>query len=80
MTSLPETLELTLDTRWPNRIGVDAVRHSESAYSCVLLDGDWCYFVFRVSLSLDGRWSIIPIAGFEEPVKAVNIYVEETQI
>lgn len=46
-----------------------AVVHGRGFYSVSLLDSDYRWYIFRANLSQDGRWSIIPIAGFDEPVR-----------
>lgn len=44
------------------------MEHSNWAYTIVLLDLDYKYYTFRANLSLDGRWTVIPISGFDEDV------------
>lgn len=64
ITSFPEMLQRTIETRWPDYLDIDAVFHSEHCYTIVLLDLDYKYYTFRVNLSLDGRWTVIPLSGF----------------
>lgn len=67
--TLPSELEKTLATRWSDYLDTDWVRHSDSVYSISLLDWDQTWYVMRAVLSDDGRWSIIPIAGFFERIE-----------
>lgn len=64
MNALPAEAEATLAARWPHILGLDFVKHSDECYSVVLLDVDYKHYTFNLSLSLDGRWTVVPIAGF----------------
>lgn len=66
MISLPAELDRTLGTRWPDYLDIEGLKHSDESWSLVLLDSDYRYYTFRAVLSSDGRWSIIPISGFDE--------------
>lgn len=63
---LPRALDDLIDYRFPDALDLDFVRHSDRCYTIVLMDLDYKHYTFRMTLSLDQRWSLVPISGFED--------------
>jgi hypothetical protein len=66
MLKLPPLADELLYYRWPNALDAEYVRHSDECYTVTLWDHDGRHYTFRLNLSLDGRWTVAPIAGFED--------------
>lgn len=58
-----------MDYRFPYCLDVDFVRHSDECYTVVVMDWDYKHYTFRLHLSVDGRWSLAPLSGFEDTVR-----------
>lgn len=63
---LPAAADDLVDYRFPNALAVDFVRHSDLCYTCVVMDLDYKHYTFRLHLSLDGRWTLAPLTGFDD--------------
>jgi hypothetical protein len=63
---LPPGIDELLDYRFPDALDLVYVRHSDEAFTITLMNADYKHFTFRMTLSLDGRWSLVPLAGFED--------------
>lgn len=70
---LPPEPQATVDYAFPNHLDLDYVRHSEECYTVVLMDPYYKHYTFRLNLSLDGRWTLAPISGFEDTAD-LNLY------
>lgn len=62
---LPQKAQDIVEFRWPDYLDAEAIRHSDTTYTVTLMDLDYKHYTFVLNLSLDGRWSVCPIAGFE---------------
>lgn len=54
-------LQRTLRTRWPNFRRAEYVIHDDRSFTVVLEDSTGQAYAFRLSLSLDSRYTVIPI-------------------
>lgn len=63
---LPQLADDLISYRWPLALDAEYVRHSDECYTVTLWDHDGKHYTFRLNLSLDGRWTVAPIAGFED--------------
>lgn len=61
---LPPGPQATVDYRFPNHLDAEYVRHSDYCYTVTVMDLDYRHYTFRLNLSVDGRWSLAPLAGF----------------
>jgi hypothetical protein len=63
---LPLEAQELIEYRFPDYLDADEVKHSDTTYTIVLMDLDYDHYVFRMNLSLDGRWTLAPVTGFED--------------
>lgn len=65
ISELPQDAQELISYGWPDYLDAEAVRHSDTTYTVTLLDLDYKHYTFVLNLSLDERWTVCPIAGFE---------------
>jgi len=65
---LPQAADDLIDYRFPDALDIVVVRHSDLCYTVALMDLDYKHYTFRLNLSVDGRWTLAPLTGFEENV------------
>ena len=75
--ALPYEASQLIEYRFPDYLDVEGVRHSDECYTMVLLDLDYKYYTFRLNLSLDGRWTLAPLSGFEDDYPANQQQLED---
>lgn len=61
---LPEGAQEVVDYRFPDHLDIVGVRHSDRCWTVDVMDLDYKHYTFRLNLSVDGRWTLAPIAGF----------------
>lgn len=57
---IPNGIEQAIDRKFPDAVAVDGIRHSDDAWTIVVLDVDLNQTVWLASLSLDHRWTLSP--------------------
>lgn len=60
----PPALEETISYAYPDFLGAEVWRHSDSCFTVLVLDLDQRYNTWRAHLSLDDRWTLSPVALF----------------
>jgi len=63
---LPSKAEQIVAYRFPDYLDSEVVRHSDESFTITLMDLDYKHYTFRLNRSWDGRWTLAPIAGFED--------------
>lgn len=63
---LPALAYDTLYRALPETLTYSAERHSDHCYSVVVLTSQFKYYECRLNLSLDERWSLVPVTGWED--------------
>jgi hypothetical protein len=66
---LPQLADDLVDYRFPDCLDMEVVRHSDQAYTVTLMDLDYRHYTFRLILGLSGRWTLVPISGFDYDVR-----------
>jgi hypothetical protein len=66
MMLLPQRADDLIDYRFPDALDIETVKHSDECFTVTLMDLDYHHYTFRLNLSLDGRWTLAPLSGFED--------------
>lgn len=58
--AFPTELDQLIDFAFPEAVAVEGIRHSDEAFTIVVLDVNLSQTVWLAALSLDHRWTLSP--------------------